>query len=714
MNSLRKSLSGVVAFLFALAMMLGAQTLHAQTTYSDNGSLLTTSPKFRRTGTGNPPTTLGGSASALYFYHLYEFDVTVATEGVWAFRSNSTTGGFDNFTILYQTTFNPASPLTNVVIAADDLSNSLGIAQNRYSGFNKALTAGHYIFVTTSFFDVTAGSTHEGAFANTITSPPPPAAKFNRPEAGVPPTTLSATATNVSYVIERTVTISAANAGYYRYVDDAVGFDNFTVVYDGAFNSASPLTNVIAANDDLGDTATSGFNSIRLRSGHTYTFVVTGKTNTDYGNQSATLTLLPGPIFNRPNEGMPPTTLSATGTAVPYKIFTNGGDTDTWTPTSAEAGLYKFTSISTDWDNFTVLYDGVFNPASPLTNAIIANDDLRGSRISGFTYNFIAGHTYTFVVTGYSNISYGVSTDTLERIQRTTLNGDLNGTSPLYNRTNEGTPPTAINTSEKVRYQVMRLIVTVPGTYEIVADSSVLPGMDSFLSVYSGTFNPLAPLTNVLAAADDYVYNDYARSGGMQINLEAGTYMLVAAGFNNAALGAYVMTVTGPASVGLSLLQETEVLKGNLTYSATQTMGAHLYTFTFRPTSGNGNDIIATANVAATVNGVAAYSVNSSNVIPGTNYNVLLSGGNVLKSLANVTIPQSGASTFNFTLLPGDINQDNSIDFGDLSTMLQVYNALFDDPLYSAASDLNGDGGIDFGDLSLMLQNYNAFGNEFP
>ncbi|MBC7527362.1 MAG: PD40 domain-containing protein [Chthonomonadaceae bacterium] len=62
----------------------------------------------------------------------------------------------------------------------------------------------------------------------------------------------------------------------------------------------------------------------------------------------------------------------------------------------------------------------------------------------------------------------------------------------------------------------------------------------------------------------------------------------------------------------------------------------------------------------------------------------------------------------------GDINGDNAVDFGDLSAMLQVYNALIDNPLYATnpLADLNLDGGIDFGDLSALLQNYNAFGDD--
>ena len=75
-------------------------------------------------------------------------------------------------------------------------------------------------------------------------------------------------------------------------------------------------------------------------------------------------------------------------------------------------------------------------------------------------------------------------------------------------------------------------------------------------------------------------------------------------------------------------------------------------------------------------------------------------------SVGNFEIPSSISLPF------GDINGDFAIDFGDLSSLLQVYNAIQGDGLYeqNPAADLNRDGGIDFGDMSLMLQSYNFIG----
>jgi len=85
-----------------------------------------------------------------------------------------------------------------------------------------------------------------------------------------------------------------------------------------------------------------------------------------------------------------------------------------------------------------------------------------------------------------------------------------------------------------------------------------------------------------------------------------------------------------------------------------------------------------------------------------------------LRRINPLTTNGAGYPGASFALLTGDVNNDNVIDFGDLSTMLQGYNALKGDPLYDTyiSADINYDGGIDFGDLSLLLLNYNTFGDE--
>jgi hypothetical protein len=54
-----------------------------------------------------------------------------------------------------------------------------------------------------------------------------------------------------------------------------------------------------------------------------------------------------------------------------------------------------------------VLYETAFNPASPLSNALVANDDLVSFTTSGLAIDLSAGTTYHYVVTSFDNGAAG-------------------------------------------------------------------------------------------------------------------------------------------------------------------------------------------------------------------------------------------------------------------------------------------------------------------
>ena len=116
-----------------------------------------------------------------------------------------------------------------------------------------------------------------------------------------------------------------------------------------------------------------------------------------------------GPTFNRTLTGTPPTALSAVGTAVKYSVQSFSVGT---------SGTYQFLSIAVGgWDNFSSLYQLAFNPASALSNALVANDDflndVNNVGVSGFTAALTAGTAYFYVTTGFSNTSFGAFTDSI-------------------------------------------------------------------------------------------------------------------------------------------------------------------------------------------------------------------------------------------------------------------------------------------------------------
>lgn len=107
------------------------------------------------------------------------------------------------------------------------------------------------------------------------------------------------------------------------------------------------------------------------------------------------------PTFNRPLEDL--SALSAVGTAVAYNTFNFSVDT---------SGSYTFLTTA-EFDPFTFLYLQPFNPAVPLGNALIANDDLLGLTTSGFAYDLVADTGYAVVVTGFANTDLGKFSTTI-------------------------------------------------------------------------------------------------------------------------------------------------------------------------------------------------------------------------------------------------------------------------------------------------------------
>jgi hypothetical protein len=123
------------------------------------------------------------------------------------------------------------------------------------------------------------------------------------------------------------------------------------------------------------------------------------------------------PTWNRPvdNGSNAPTSLSSIGTNVSYSVQEFSVDA---------SGLYNFLSdaVSRTWDNYLFLYQNSFNPTTPLTNAVIGNDDFNFIGRSAFNdVSLTAGRSYFLVTTGYTNDSAGSFTNTVSGSGNITL-----------------------------------------------------------------------------------------------------------------------------------------------------------------------------------------------------------------------------------------------------------------------------------------------------
>lgn len=96
-----------------------------------------------------------------------------------------------------------------------------------------------------------------------------------------------------------------------------------------------------------------------------------------------------------------------------------------------------------------------------------------------------------------------------------------------------------------VAYNVRSFIAPVTGVYTLISLSS--PTWDNFLVLYQGAFNPSAPMTNAIAANDDWPSFGIIGESRIVRTLNAGvTYNIVTTGYTNASTGFFTNTVSTP------------------------------------------------------------------------------------------------------------------------------------------------------------------------
>lgn len=108
-----------------------------------------------------------------------------------------------------------------------------------------------------------------------------------------------------------------------------------------------------------------------------------------------------GPTFARLLETL--TDVSTVGTKVAY---------DAYSFSVNKSGDYTFLTTAA-FDSFAFLYSPSFTPGTPLTNALLGNDDLVSITTSGFQATLNAGSNYVYVTTGFANADFGKFSTTI-------------------------------------------------------------------------------------------------------------------------------------------------------------------------------------------------------------------------------------------------------------------------------------------------------------
>ena len=136
--------------------------------------------------------------------------------------------------------------------------------------------------------------------------------------------------------------------------------------------------------------------------------------------------------------------------------------------------------------------------------------------------------------------------------------GIIATTDPVFNRSNEGIPPTTLSTLyPNTHYDVIPIVISAPGLVSFVCTGPAY--FDTFGMLYSPAgFNPLSPLTNIVVGDDD-------GSGGVNFNKfsftydapVAGTYFLVVTTFKPNNFGPYSVSVAEGGVLPVRLISFT-------------------------------------------------------------------------------------------------------------------------------------------------------------
>ena len=509
------------------------------------------SPLWNRpnTPTGGGPI-VSVSTGNDYSYNVQSF--TVPADGTYQLLSTPQ-GSLNSDIFLYQNSFDPTRPLTNVVAGAGSATQGSG-------NLVASLTAGTtYYFVTSTnspgiqsstsgnFTDTVSPATvtNPAGWTGTITTSSP---TFKKPNTATPPTAGTVTTYYDAHTYAATATgtlkITVAGSG-----SPALAGSFF--VYNGAFNPASPTTNAVTA----ATIASTSSLAVNVTAGITYTIVTAGAAATTVGSYTGSLTLItttaptttftgtltPGAVTtaNRPNAGTPPAAVSTGAYAYSAQSFTVTTEGD-YNITPAVPIVYTNaagTTTANTWTPYVTLYNGPFTASAPLVNAVTtATGSIASTHLTPGNYTAVISGSATSTIGDYTLLAQKI----LDSGQRVTFNGTVNGgTGAGFNppAVNGSSAPAALSGYDATSqggnldfYDVHSFTVPTTGPYSFDAISALKPFWDDYVVLYHDSFNPASPLTNAVIA-NDTINITGTDAGFRGVTLTAGvTYYVVVTG----------------------------------------------------------------------------------------------------------------------------------------------------------------------------------------
>ncbi|CAM2724648.1 unnamed protein product [Rotaria socialis] len=393
-----------------------------------------------------------------------------------------------------------------------------------------------------------------------------------------------------------TFNLSVSLAGTY-YIGSNSAMDTYGSLYNGIFIPNRPDLNFIASDDDSGDDSRQFQLQLFLEPHVQYTLVATTFSNMVTGPyavivsgpQRATLILTSivgttpvAPITTGSYSTNPATVIYMINTTafsaltVDNPIYDRRGDGnsscyyDTFDLSVSIAGTYRIGSNSA-MDTYGSLYNGSFIPNRPDLNLIVNNDDSNEGTQFGFAVSLQPHARYTLVATTFADFETGRYTVVVSGLQRVTLiRTTIIGTTPVAPittggyQTNPATVIYMINTTvssaltvnnpiydrrgdgnSSCYYDTFDLSVSMAGIYYIGSNSA----MDTYGSLYNGSFIPNRPDLNLIVNNDD---SNGGTQFGFAVSLQPhARYTLVATTFADFETGRYTVAVSGLQRVTL-------------------------------------------------------------------------------------------------------------------------------------------------------------------
>jgi hypothetical protein len=168
--------------------------------------------------------------------------------------------------------------------------------------------------------------------------------------------------------------------------------------------------------------------------------------------------------------------------------------------------------------------------------------------------------------------------------------------------------------------------------------------------------------------------------------------------------GGFLFASGNGLSTGFDILlgQIGATVSGSITLSGAVNK-AQTLTFEFRPTNGN-----ATFTKDVTLNADGSYSLSD---IPIWPYKLAIKGSRWLRKVITVNATGGDVSSVNATLLPGDINNDNTVNILDLGLLADTFGKSLGQTGFNPNADLNCDGKVNIADLGLLADSFGKSGD---